>query len=211
MKKSLMVSIAVMGVIWLGASGCATKTYIQKQVAEAVDSKVGEVEKQVAANQEEIAALKEATTGKLSDRTEAAFSLAKDALARAEETGKLAKGKLVYQVTFTDESVHFGFNKSHLSQEAKAALNHFAKGLRAENKNIYIEIQGHTDNIGPEGYNMRLGKARADAAMWYLQTQHGLPLHRMNTISYGESKPLVENKNRSNRAINRRITLVVIE
>jgi len=217
MKKSLMIFIAALWVILLGVTGCATQTYVQKQIAEAVDSKVGEVKKQVAANQEEIATLKKATAeqsdkqSKLSDRTEEAFSLAKEALARAEKTDELVKGKLVYQVTFTDESVHFSFNKSDLSQEAKAALDRFAGSLKAQNKNIYIEIQGHTDNTGQEDYNMRLGKARADAAMWYLHTQHRLPLHRMSTISYGESKPLVENRTRSNRAINRRITLVVIE
>ena len=47
---------------------------------------------------------------------------AKEALARAEEAGKLAKGKFLFEVTLSDDVVRFGFNKSDLSAEAKAAL-----------------------------------------------------------------------------------------
>ncbi|TET85662.1 MAG: OmpA family protein, partial [Desulfobacteraceae bacterium] len=148
---------------------------------------------------------------KLSNVTQEGFTLGEEALARAVEAGKVAEGKLFFEVTFTDEEVHFGFDRNDLSEEAKAALDSFAERLKTDEKNLYIEIQGHTDNTGPEDYNLRLGQSRAKEVYSYLHTQHGIPLHRMNTFSYGESKPLADNNDRSNRAINRRVTLVVIE
>ena len=104
----------------------------------------------------------------------------------------------------------FGFNRSELSAPAKAALDAFADKIRAENKNVYVEIQGHTDNTGSAAYNLKLGQERADEVMRYLNMQHGFPLHRMNAISYGAAKPIADNKTKEGRAQNRRVTLVVL-
>lgn len=212
MKKGLVALVAVAGVALL-ATGCATKEYVQEQVAQAqkvTEAKISEVQKQVEATQMDVANLKKsdaeqnAKIAQLSDT-------AREALARAEEAGKLAKGKFLFEVTLSDDVVRFGFNKSDLSAEAKAALDAFAQKVKAENKNVYIEVQGHTDSIGSEKYNLELGQARADAVVRYLNMQHGLPLHRMNAISYGEYKPVADNKTAEGRAKNRRVTLVVLE
>ncbi|MBE9519987.1 MAG: OmpA family protein [Proteobacteria bacterium] len=213
MKNSFLSFVALAGIILLGLTGCATKGFVQEQISQAMHPVQSQAEK----NKAEIAALKETTTGlnenqqKFSKTAEEALTRAEKALTHAEEAGKLAKGKLLFEVTFTDESVHFGFDVSKLSDEAKAALDYFAKRVKAENKNVYIEIQGHTDSVGTDAYNLRLGMARAEAAKTYLYTQHGIPLHRMSIFSYGESKPIAENDTPQNRAINRRITIVVIE
>lgn len=220
MKNLFLSFVALAGIILLGLTGCATKSFVQEQISQAMHPVQSQAEK----NKAEIAALKETTTGlnenqqKFSKtaeealaRAEKALTSAKKALTHAEEAGKLAKGKLLFEVTFTDESVHFGFDVSNLSDEAKAALDYFAKRVKAENKNVYIEIQGHTDSVGTDAYNLRLGMARAGAAKTYLYTQHGIPLHRMSIFSYGESKPIAENDTPQNRATNRRITIVVIE
>lgn len=213
MRKSMWLVLAVVLVIALGVSGCATKKFVQQEVAnatKATDAKIGEVQKQVEANQMDVANLKKSDAaqteqiGKLSDT-------AKEALARAQEAGKLAKGKILYEVTLTDEAVKFGFDQRALSAEAKAALDAFAARLKSENKGVYVEVQGHTDSVGSEQYNLSLGQARADAALHYLAMQGGLPLHRMNSISYGEYKPVADNKTADGRAKNRRVTLVVLE
>ncbi|MBW2310029.1 MAG: OmpA family protein [Deltaproteobacteria bacterium] len=215
MKKMIVIIVAVLCVVWLGMSGCVvTQSSVKKQI----DERVGEVQNQVEANRQEIASLKSEHIRSLEQKQEEMLTLSSDAmemgeeaLARAEEAGRVAQGKLLYQVTFTDEAVHFGFDRSNLSKEAKAALDEFSNTIKAANKNIYLEIQGHTDSIGTKEYNMMLGQARADRVMRYLHIKHGIPLHRLNTFSYGESRPIVDNKTRSNRAKNRRVTLVVIQ
>jgi outer membrane protein OmpA-like peptidoglycan-associated protein len=213
MRKSLWVVLAVVLVVALGVSGCATKKFVQQEVAnsaKATDAKIGEVQKQVEASQMDLANLKKSDAaqteqiGKLSDT-------AKEALARAQEAGTLAKGKILYEVTLTDEAVKFGFDQKGLSTDAKAALDAFAARLKSENKGVYVEVQGHTDSVGSEEYNLSLGQARADAAMRHLAMQGGLPLHRMNAISYGEYKPIADNKTAAGRGQNRRVALVVLE
>jgi outer membrane protein OmpA-like peptidoglycan-associated protein len=205
--------LAVVLVVALGVTGCATKKFVQTEVANAstaTDAKIGEVQKQVEANQMDVANLKKSDAaqteqiGKLSDT-------AKEALARAQEAGKLAKGKILYEVTLTDEAVKFGFDQKALSAEAKAALDAFAARLKSENKGVYVEIQGHTDSVGSEQYNLSLGQARANEVLRYLATSAGLPLHRMNAISYGEYKPIADNKTAAGRGQNRRVSLVVLE
>jgi len=217
MRKSFLALAVVIAVICFGLSGCASRSYVNEQIAHTLDTRLEETQNQIDDNQMEIASLKEASEEqneelhKLSNVTQEGFTLGEEALARAVEAGKVAEGKLFFEVTFTDEEVHFGFDRNDLAEEAKAALDSFAECLKTDDKNLYIEIQGHTDNAGPEDYNLRLGQSRAKAVYSYLHTQHGIPLHRMNTFSYGESKPLADNNDRSNRAINRRVTLVVIE
>jgi len=213
MRKSLIVSIAVLAVVGLTLSGCATKEYVQETVNSSLqntNAKLAEVESSVEQNQAEISKLHE-KDAQLDAKIQKLSSEAKEALERAQEAGKLAKGKFLYEVTLTDDDVQFGFNKYELSDQAKAALDEFANKVKAENKNVYIEIQGHTDNIGSESYNLKLGYKRAEQVMRYLNMQHGFALHRMNVISYGEYKPIADNSTREGRAKNRRVTLVVLE
>ncbi len=120
------------------------------------------------------------------------------------------KGKLLYETVLSDDKVKFGFDKAELSAEAKAALDAFAAQLKTENKNVYVEVQGHTDNVGGELYNEKLGKQRAEAVEEYLAKQ-GIPLFRIESISYGESEPVADNKTREGRAQNRRVVLVVLQ
>ena len=202
MKRSFFAVVVVVGLLLWGMSGCVSKKYVKDQIAE-IDNEIGEVRKNVVANQMEIANLKKSAMNH--------SKTVQEAMSRAEEAQKLAQGKLLYEATISGDSVHFGFDTSNLSDEAKECLDIFAGVMKEENKNIYIEIQGHTDNIGTEEHNMRLGQARAEGVMRYLHTEFVIPLHRMNAFSYGESKPVVENDTPSNRAKNRRVTIVVME
>ncbi|HVR30200.1 MAG TPA: OmpA family protein, partial [Thermoanaerobaculia bacterium] len=63
---------------------------------------------------------------------------------------------------------------------------------------------------GPEDYNLMLGEQRAESVRRYLNMEHGIPLHRMSVISYGETAPVVDNDSREARAQNRRVALVVL-
>ena len=135
---------------------------------------------------------------------------AQDALRRAQEAGKLAEGKFLYETVLTDDKVKFGFDTHDLSPEAQAAIDEFAAKIKADNKNVYVEIQGHTDNIGSAKYNEELGMLRAEAVRRYLNQKQNFPLHRINVISYGETSPIADNKTREGRNQNRRVALVVL-
>jgi outer membrane protein OmpA-like peptidoglycan-associated protein len=202
MKRSFFAVAVIVGLLLSGLTGCVTEEYVKDQIS-AVDTQIAEVRKKTEANQTEIASLKK--SAKKHSRT------IQEAMSRAEDAHKLAEGKFLYEATISGDSVYFGFDKSALSDEARMCLDVLAGVMKEENKNIYMEVQGHTDNIGPEDHNMHLGQARAEAVMRYLHVELGVPLHRMNAFSYGESKPVVENDTPANRAKNRRVTIVVME
>lgn len=209
MDRKLLVVFAVVAV---AASGCATKKYTRDYVAgetKVVHERIDDVEEQVEQNQTRLAT-HETRIEQAAGEAREASRTAREALDRAQEAGRLAEGKLLYEVVLTDQDVRFGFDRSELSPEARAALDRFAEGLKSENRSVYVEIQGHTDSVGQEAYNEELGLERAEAVRRYLNREHGLPLHRMNVISYGESSPLADNGSREGRAQNRRVALVVL-
>ncbi len=132
-----------------------------------------------------------------------------EALARANAAHKLAEGKFLYEVVLSDDSVKFPVDRHALSPEAEARLAELVQRLKSENRNVYLEIQGYTDNTGPQDYNEKLGEARAEAVRKYL-SQQGIALNRMATISYGEEAPVAPNETREGRAQNRRVAIVVL-
>ena len=121
---------------------------------------------------------------------------------------------MVCEATISDESVYFAFDRTDLSDEAKASLNVFADVAKAQNRNIYIEIQGHTDSKGPEAYNQTLSERRAMAVKAYLVKQ-GVDSGRIEVKGYGESDPIASNDTEEGRAMIRRIEIrlrpIVIE
>jgi len=223
--RKFFAFIAAVGIVLWGMNGCATKKYVDEQVelasakGEGVTSQVssvrsdmeeniGKVWKEIETNQKEVANLKD-TVEKHKEEVKKELTAAQEAVSRAQ--GKIIKGKLLYEVTLSDESLFFDYKASELSKEATAALDMFAKDLIKENKDVYIEIQGHTDDIGNDSYNLKLGQARADAVKTYLYTKHKIPLQRMSVFSYGESKPVVANKDKASRSKNRRVVLMVMQ
>jgi peptidoglycan-associated lipoprotein len=194
--------VAPMLIVALGATGCATKKYV-RQETQAVHTRVDEVEASV----EQAQTRMDQQDVKVSEVSRTA----QEALQRAVEAGKLAEGKLLYETVLTDDKVKFGFDRAELSAEARAAIDEFASQLKEQNKSVYVEIQGHTDNVGPDTYNEELGLSRAEAVRRYLNQQHGFPLHRINVISYGETAAVSDNNTREGRATNRRVALVVLQ
>ena len=103
----------------------------------------------------------------------------------------------------------FPVDGTKLSPEAQTRLMHFVQKLKADNRNVYIEIQGHTDASGPPSYNQQLGEKRAEAVRRYMNEQ-GVALNRMATISYGDEAPVAPNNTKAGRAQNRRVVMVVL-
>ena len=197
----------------LSISGCATSDFVRRE-NEAVEQRLGERIDEVAGQVEEAQTDIEGLDGRTTRNEQQVAELSKtaqEALARAIAAGHLAEGKFLYETVLTDDQVRFGVDRSDLSDEALAALDGFAERVKAENQDVYIEIQGHTDSTGSEAYNQRLGLERAGAVRRYLSRQHGFALHRISVISYGESEPMVANDTRESRSRNRRVVLVVLK
>jgi peptidoglycan-associated lipoprotein len=128
---------------------------------------------------------------------------------RAEEAHRLATGDFRREVLLTDDSVRFDSDSSSLSAYDQHALGRFADRLKAENRNVHVEVIGHADSTARTSHNLALGQRRADAVLRFLHTQ-GVPLHHMNAISYGEAAPRASNATANGRAENRRVVLVVM-
>jgi len=201
MKSKISTFVAAAGIVLLLMNGCATQASLQKEITALQD--------QVAANKADIAMLQSSDTEQNEELSVLSDTI-QDAIVRVQQLREMAEGRFLYERTISADEVRFEFDRSELSQTSKEALDAFALKLKGQNKNCYIEIQGHTDNIGPEKYNFQLGLARARAVMSYLHLQHGIPLNRMNTFSYGASQPIADNKIQAERAKNRRVTLIVM-
>ena len=201
-NRTVVVGALLLGIV--GLTGCATKRYVGEEVSKssaASERRISEVQTQVEAAQTRV----REHDSKLAELD----STTRQALERAEAAGKLAEGKFVYSLVLSDDAVKFPVNRFQLSREAEEKLTEFAERLKGENKNVYLEIQGHTDSSGADLYNLELGEARAEAVRRFLSKQ-GIALNRMSTISYGETEPVEKNTSRKGRAQNRRVVVVVL-
>ena len=191
--KPAALAVAAIAVGALSLGGCATEDYVNKHVA-VVDSKEAATQSQVDSQQAQLGQL---------DQT------SREALERAKAAGKLAEGKFLYSMVLSDDSVKFPVDGSKLSPEAQQRLMDFTEKLKTDNRNVYVEIQGHTDATGPAAVNEKLGEERAEAVRLFMN-QQGVALNRMSTISYGDKAPVADNKTRAGRAQNRRVVVIVL-
>jgi outer membrane protein OmpA-like peptidoglycan-associated protein len=206
-RRPALFLIPVVALAVLFTADCATKKFVTQQVTD-LDKKVESVSSEVEESQKRLGEhdQKLATIGDLVGKQDSEI---KAADAKIEEVRGLVRGQLISKETVRTGDTKFGFDSAELSPEAKAILDTFVQKLIAENKGVYLEIQGHTDSVGPEAHNLALGQKRAEAVRDYLYRQYHLPLHRMAVISLGSSLPAVDNKTREGRAQNRRIEILV--
>jgi peptidoglycan-associated lipoprotein len=98
--------------------------------------------------------------------------------------------------------VHYDFDKADLRDDTKQLLDAKLPILTA-NSGLTIRIAGHTDDRGSGEYNLQLGQRRAAAARDYL-TARGVNTARIELVSYGEERPLCQDKNEACWSQNRR-------
>jgi peptidoglycan-associated lipoprotein len=206
-------TLALLVVAALGLSGCATKKYVSREIGE-VNGKVDTLSGDVERTQERVKN-NEVKIGQVEQQSQAGIGEAKSsatqAMSRAEQAEKAARGKLIYEVTLSNDKVTFPFNRALLSDDAKALVDDAIGKIKEENRGVYFEIEGHTDSVGSKEYNYHLGEERALAVRNYLHDQHNIALNRIQIISYGADKPLSDNKTKASRAENRRVVLKILE
>ena len=227
MRKSLIV-VSMLAFAAAGSSACATKGYVRNQVGQVSskvdtlsqaleqtqertrqnETRIGEVDTKAGAAQ---SAADQAGTaaGAADTKAIAATDAARTAMTKVEEVDKAAK-RIIFEVVLSEDQGNFKFAAAELPDTSKTRIDEVVTQLKADPKGAYFEIEGHTDNVGGAEYNERLGMERAEAVKRYLYEQHQIPLHRMNVISYGESKPAANNKTRDGRAQNRRVVIRIL-
>jgi len=227
MTKSIFV-VSCFAVTLAVAPACATKKFVRTEVGQVNDKvttlgksleetqervrvaeqKIGEVDTKAAqAGQAAQVADKNAQVAQQTGTQ--AMEVGKQAVAKAEAVEASTK-KLIFETVLTDDQAKFKSGIAKLSDEAKAALDQMVAQVKSQKSAIWVEIEGHTDNVGDAAYNERLGLERAEAVKRYLYEQHQVPLHKMNAISFGEEKPVQDNKTRANRSQNRRVVIKVL-
>lgn len=107
--------------------------------------------------------------------------------------------------------VHFAFNKSDLTEAAKAELESAVAPLKASaTGTASVAVEGHADWVGSEKYNDALGMARAEAVRKHLAATHGIPATQITVVSRGEHDPAASNDTVEGRAENRRVVIRIV-
>ena len=219
MRKLLFVIPLVM--LGAGSTACATKKFVRGEVGQ-VNTKVQGLSTQLEETQERTkkneARIAEVDTkadeaGKSASAAQSSADAAKADAAKADAHAaavESASKKLIYEVVLNEDEGNFKFGKVELPDEAKQKIDEMVSHMKADPKNIFIEIEGHTDNVGTKVYNQTLGLERAEAVKRYLYEAHQVPLHKINVISYGEDKPVSPNNTKDGRAQNRRVVIKVL-
>ena len=224
MRKPVFV-VSMFALTLAVAPACATKKFVRTEVGQ-VNDKVTTLSGSLEETQERV----RQAEGKITDvdtRAQAAATDAKNVGTQAQQaanaageranavnaradTIEAASRKLLFEVVLSEDQGKFSFGKTELPAEAKSAIDQMVDGIKSQKSSVWIEIEGHTDNVGDAKYNEVLGMNRAEAVKRYLYEQHQVPLHKMNVISYGEGKPVSPNRTRDGRAQNRRVVIKVL-
>jgi len=204
-----------------GSTACATKGLVRTSVGEVnqkVDSQgraIEETQERTRRNEGRISEVDQkaqaaAQAAQQANSEAAAAKMAANAVGGKVDTMDKASKRLVFEVVLSEDQGNFKFGDTTLPDEAKTKIDEMVQQLKTDPKAVYLEIEGHTDNVGDPATNERIGLARAEAVKRYLYDRYQIPLHKMNVISYGEAKPAAPNKTPEGRAQNRRVVIKVL-
>lgn len=184
MKNRRMLKFA--GSVMAGAAliapltGCATKGFVQKEIA--------------------------AARGYTDERSAEVRARADQAWNKASLAERLGSGNYTEVST---HQVTFAFDDFRLEPDMQAMLDQLATTL-STHPHYGIELRGYADATGTDRYNYRLGRERAEEVQRYLMTRHSVPSSRMAIISFGEESPVSDNDSEEGRAQNRRVQVRIL-
>ena len=226
--RTLFKAIPIALAVTVGTTACASKKFVRTSVGE-VNDKVDSMGRSLEETQERTRR-NEGRIGEVDQKAGAAQTSADRAGQAAQQAGQAAAAansaagavdnrlteydkvnrRLVYEVVLSEDSGNFKFGKTMLPDAAKEQIDQVVAKLKQDPKNVFIEIEGHTDNVGNKVVNEKIGLERAQAVERYLYEQYQIPLHKMNVISYGSEKPVAPNNTRAGRAQNRRVVIKIL-
>jgi outer membrane protein OmpA-like peptidoglycan-associated protein len=225
MFRNLFIALPIAVLAIGGSTACATKGYVRTSVGEVndkVDSQghaIEETQERTRRNEGRISDV-DSKAQAAQQSAQAANDAAAAAHSAADAVGTEANSKfdaidkankrLVYEVVLSEDQGNFKFGQTKLPDDAKQKLDEMVAQIKQDPKNVYLEIEGHTDNVGAKAVNEKVGLERAEAVKRYLYEQYQIPLHKMNVISYGDEKPVAPNKTKAGRAQNRRVVIKVL-
>jgi OOP family OmpA-OmpF porin len=107
--------------------------------------------------------------------------------------------------------VEFAFNSAELTPEATKTLSELGKALTSDELKPYcFVVEGHTDNIGSDAYNLSLSELRAESVVRYLTQNFGIDPERIQPIGLGKRNPIADNSTDEGRQRNRRVQIANI-
>jgi outer membrane protein OmpA-like peptidoglycan-associated protein len=119
------------------------------------------------------------------------------------------QGPIADEESFMVRDILFEFNSDQLDDRSLETLDKFATYLKRPPELEQVIIEGHTDSIGGDRYNLELSKKRAISVGKYLVDNHKIPLSKIRAIGYGETRPIADNGNFQGREQNRRVEFKV--
>jgi peptidoglycan-associated lipoprotein len=217
-RLPMVIPIALMV---FGGTACATKQFVRTSVGE-VNEKVESLNKSLEQTQQQVRG-NEGRIAEVDQKAQAAAQSAAEANTAAVAAGTTATAastkvnaidtasrRLVNEVMLSEDEGNFRFGDARLPDSARQKIDALIQQLKQDPKDVYFEIEGHTDSVGEKAYNDRLGLERATVVKEYLHEQYHIPLHKLNVISYGEDKPIASNNTRNGREQNRRVVVRVL-
>ncbi|WP_166366066.1 OmpA family protein [Pseudomonas akapageensis] len=110
----------------------------------------------------------------------------------------------VAEVVRVELDVKFDFDKSVVKPNSYGDIKNLADFMQ-QYPSTRTTVEGHTDSVGPDAYNQKLSQRRANAVKDVLVNKYGVGSSRVNSVGYGESRPVADNATEAGRAVNRRV------
>jgi outer membrane protein OmpA-like peptidoglycan-associated protein len=233
-RKTVATAMMALGLVAL-TTGCATKKYVRTTVdtrAQELSARLDNADNTLKATQTSVEELNgvtrehgqkiatldttlKQTDQKFEQKTQQAMQVGEAAQQSATKVGtQVTALETKFQnrnhyVSLKEEQVLFKLNSAKLEDDGKAVLDQLAQQLK-DNPDVILVMEGRTDASGSPDYNVQLGEKRVQAVIRYLIVDQGVPMHRVSEISFGEDKPLADNKTREGRAQNRSVVVRVM-
>ena len=106
-------------------------------------------------------------------------------------------------------AILFRFDSDKLTEDNKPPLDKIAEAV-ITNPDAILVLEGHTDATGDRAYNIKLGERRIEAVRRYLAVEKGVPVYKIEQISFGAEKPVASNDSKAGREQNRSVTLSIL-